>query len=166
MVCACSDPKLTHCPFVTIWLNMAAFSRRWLLKVVAAAGGLSAPTRFSFMNFSSTNILKQADDLGATTKLKTKPHIAVIGAGAFGGWTALYLLRQGARVTLLDAWGPGNSRASSGGETRVIRATYGSRAVYTRMAARALALWKEHQKHWHRQLYRRIGMLWLVESDE
>ena len=64
-------------------------------------------------------------------------HIVVVGAGAFGGWTALFLRRQGARVTLLDSWGPGNSRASSGGETRVIRATYGSRAVYTRMAARA-----------------------------
>src|SRR5882672_8677997 len=54
-----------------------------------------------------------------------KPHVAVIGAGAFGGWTALYLLRGGARVTLLDAWGPGNSRASSGGETRVMRGAYG-----------------------------------------
>lgn len=95
-----------------------------------------------------------------------QPHIVVVGAGAFGGWTALCLRRQGARVTLLDAWGPGNSRASSGGETRVIRATYGPRAVYTHMAARALALWKEHQKHWHRQLYHKIGVLWLVESDE
>src|SRR6202521_3685466 len=43
--------------------------------------------------------------------MTSKPHIAVIGAGAFGGWTALYLLRGGAQVTLLDAWGPGNSRA-------------------------------------------------------
>ncbi|MFQ5790790.1 MAG: FAD-dependent oxidoreductase, partial [Acidobacteriota bacterium] len=51
--------------------------------------------------------------------------VAVIGAGAFGGWTALELLRRGARVTLLDAWGPGNARASSGGETRIIRGTYG-----------------------------------------
>lgn len=41
-------------------------------------------------------------------------HVAVVGAGAFGGWTALYLLRQGARVTLIDAWGAGNSRSSSG----------------------------------------------------
>jgi len=90
----------------------------------------------------------------------------VVGAGAFGGWTALYLHRQGARVTLVDAWGPGNSRASSGGETRVIRATYGPRAVYTRMAARALALWKEHERRWQRQLYHGIGVLWLVESDE
>jgi len=93
-------------------------------------------------------------------------HIAVVGAGAFGGWTALFLRRQGARVTLLDAWGPGNSRASSGGETRVIRATYGPRAVYTRMAVRALALWKEHQQRWRRQLYHGIGVLWLVESDD
>jgi len=95
-----------------------------------------------------------------------QPHIAVIGAGAFGGWTALFLRRQGARVTLVDAWGPGNSRASSGGETRVIRATYGPRAIYTKMAARALTLWKEHQTRWQRQLYHGIGVLWLVESDE
>jgi sarcosine oxidase len=94
-----------------------------------------------------------------------QPHVVVVGAGAFGGWTALHLLRRGARVTLLDAWGPGNSRASSGGETRVIRATYGPRAVYTRMAARALLLWKGHERQWHRRLYHAIGVLWLVEGD-
>jgi len=93
-------------------------------------------------------------------------HVVVIGAGAFGGWTALHLLRGGARVTLVDAWGPGNSRASSGGETRVIRATYGPRAIYTRLTARALQLWKENERRWQRQLYHPIGMLWLVENDE
>src|SRR5262249_48715058 len=62
----------------------------------------------------------------------------VVGAGAFGGWTALELLRKGAKVTLLDAWGPGNSRASSGGETRIIRGTYGAGRIYTEMTARAL----------------------------
>jgi monomeric sarcosine oxidase len=104
--------------------------------------------------------------LGGFVPKAKQPHIVVVGAGAFGGWTALFLKRQGARVTLLDAWGPGNSRASSGGETRVIRATYGPREVYTRMAARSLVLWKEHEKRWRRQLYRGIGVLWLVESDE
>jgi len=98
--------------------------------------------------------------------MSKQPHVVVVGAGAFGGWTALYLLRRGARVTLLDAWGPGNSRASSGGETRVIRATYGPREIYTRLAARALALWKEHERRWRRQLYHGIGVLWLVEHDE
>lgn len=93
-------------------------------------------------------------------------HVVVVGAGAFGGWTALALRRRGTRVTLVDAWGPGNARASSGGETRVIRATYGPRGIYTHLAARALALWKEHAQRWHRKLYHAIGVLWLVESDD
>ena len=77
----------------------------------------------------------------ATVQRSHAPHVAVIGAGAFGGWTALHLLRRGARVTLLDGWGPGNSRSSSGGETRIIRGTYGPNGIYTKMAARALQLW-------------------------
>lgn len=92
-------------------------------------------------------------------------RVAVIGAGAFGGWTALHLLRRGARVTLFDAWGPGNARASSGGETRIIRGTYGSDRVCTQLAARSLALWREHQEQWRRVLYQRIGVLWMAGGD-
>jgi glycine/D-amino acid oxidase-like deaminating enzyme len=92
-------------------------------------------------------------------------HVAVIGAGAFGGWTALSLRRRGAAVTLIDAWGPGHTRASSGGETRVIRATYGSRAVYTRMAARALRLWREFGAA-EAGLLRTTGVLWMFGSDD
>jgi len=98
--------------------------------------------------------------------MKTKPHIAVIGAGAFGGWTALYLLRRGARVTLVDAWGPGNSRASSGGETRVIRGTYGPNQPYTKMAARAAQLWKENEKRWNLKLMHQTGVLWMVTAGD
>src|SRR6202789_46781 len=95
-----------------------------------------------------------------------KPHIAVIGAGAFGGWTALYLQRGGARVTLLDAWGPGNSRASSGGETRVIRGAYGPDQPYTKLAARALELWKQNETQWKRKFFCPIGVLWMAEADD
>ena len=98
--------------------------------------------------------------------MQAKTHIAVIGAGAFGGWTALYLLRRGARVTLVDAWGPGNSRASSGGETRVIRGTYGPNQPYTKMAARAMQLWKENEKRWNLKLMHQIGVLWLVTTGD
>ena len=98
--------------------------------------------------------------------MATKPHIAVIGAGAFGGWTALYLLRSGARVTLLDSWGPGNSRASSGGETRIIRGAYGPEKHYTKLAARALDLWKLYEAQWKRKFFFPIGVLWMAEGDD
>ena len=93
-------------------------------------------------------------------------HIAVIGAGAFGGWTALYLRRRGARVTLIDAWGPGNSRSSSGGETRVIRGTYGPNQPYSQMAARALKLWRENERKWKCQLVHRSGVLWMAADRD
>src|SRR5204862_7488789 len=89
----------------------------------------------------------------------------VVGAGAFGGWTALFLLRAGARVTLVDAWGPGNSRASSGDETRVIRASYGPNAFYAELVARAIPLWKENERRWKVRLLRQNGVLWM-EADE
>jgi len=118
-------------------------------------------------------MLMQVDDR-AGTKGKMQPkatsqagtHVAVIGAGAFGGWTALYLRRAGARVTLVDAWGPGNSRASSGGETRVIRGTYGPNQPYTKMAARAMQLWKENQTRWNLKLMHQIGVLWMVTAGD
>jgi monomeric sarcosine oxidase len=98
--------------------------------------------------------------------MKSKPHIAVVGAGAFGGWTALHLLERGARVTLLDAWGPGNSRASSGGETRVMRGTYGPDQPYTDMAARALELWAKYERRWKRQFLHRTGVLWMASGQD
>jgi glycine/D-amino acid oxidase-like deaminating enzyme len=96
--------------------------------------------------------------------MRAKPHVAVIGAGAFGGWTALNLLERGARVTLLDAWGPGNSRASSGGETRIMRGTYGPDQPYTNLAARALKLWPQYERRWKRQFLHRTGVLWMASS--
>ncbi|MGH9460905.1 MAG: FAD-dependent oxidoreductase, partial [Vicinamibacteria bacterium] len=90
------------------------FSRRSLLKAGAALAMIpgGAPGRF-------VNVVRRQG-----------PRVVVVGAGAFGGWTALHLLRSGAKVTLLDTWGPGNSRASSGGDTRVIRGTYGPDRIY------------------------------------
>lgn len=98
--------------------------------------------------------------------MRAARSVVVVGAGAFGGWTALWLARRGARVTLIDAWGPGNMRASSGGETRVIRGSYGDRAIYTRMAARALRLWRESEREWNRQLYFPTGALWMYGADD
>ncbi len=94
------------------------------------------------------------------------PRVAVIGAGAFGGWTALHLRRMGAQVTLIDAWGPGHSRSSSGGESRVIRAIYGPDRVYVEMVKRAYELWEELDATTDEQLYAATGALWLHRGDD
>lgn len=93
-------------------------------------------------------------------------HIAVIGAGAFGGWTALYLLRSGYQVTLIDTWGAGNSRSSSGDETRVIRSTYGANALYFDLNVRALELWQHHQQAWNKPLFHHTGVLWFCYEEK
>jgi glycine/D-amino acid oxidase-like deaminating enzyme len=74
------------------------------------------------------------------------PDIVVVGAGNFGCWTALHLQRMGASVTLVDQYGPGNSRSASGGETRGVRTSYGDRPhglQWGGWAARAMKKWKE-----------------------
>jgi monomeric sarcosine oxidase len=99
----------------------------------------------------------------AQARKPDRPRIAVVGAGAFGGWTALHLLRSGARVTLVDAWGPGHSRASSGGETRVIRFAYRSR-IYVDMARRSAELWREASESWSQSLFTPSGVLFLYQK--
>ena len=99
-------------------------------------------------------------------KLAAKSSIAVIGAGAFGGWSALYLLRKGFKVTLIDAWGAGNPHSSSGDETRVIRSTYGSNEQYFNLNVRSLELWKENQQRWNKKLFFNAGVLWLCYEEK
>jgi glycine/D-amino acid oxidase-like deaminating enzyme len=94
------------------------------------------------------------------------PRVAVIGAGAFGGWAALHLRRLGAQVTLIDAWGPGNARASSGGETRVIRAVYGPDWIYVELVKRAFDLWEQLDASTDEQLYVQTGVLWMHRGED
>jgi glycine/D-amino acid oxidase-like deaminating enzyme len=95
------------------------------------------------------------------SSLPTSASVVVVGAGAFGGWSALYLLRKGFRVTLVDAWGAGNVRSSSGDETRVIRSTYGANETYFNLNVRALELWKENQARFDKKLFFNTGVLWM-----
>jgi glycine/D-amino acid oxidase-like deaminating enzyme len=88
-------------------------------------------------------------------------EILVIGAGVFGSWTAWHLPRAGKSVLLLDAWGPGHTRCSSGGESRIIRMGYGGDEIYTRMAVRSLALWQDLIRQTGQPLFHRTGVLWM-----
>lgn len=147
--------------------NKHKISRRSVLKTGATLVPAVAitPLTFAAEGAESKKRLSSGTSPTEPPRRAQGPHIVVIGAGAFGGWTALSLLRRGARVTLCDTWGPGHSRASSGGETRVIRHTYNER-IYVDWVIRALELWRENQARWGLPLYHEAGVLWMVQDDE
>jgi glycine/D-amino acid oxidase-like deaminating enzyme len=75
------------------------------------------------------------------------PEIVVIGSGCWGSFTALNLQKMGAKVTLVDTYGPGNARSTSGDETRGVRSSYGDKLgplgeLWTMWARDAMNRWK------------------------
>src|ERR1700704_6173577 len=124
-------------------------------------------TKSSRRTFLKSSALVGAASVAGTFTGAPRASVIVVGAGAFGGWSALQLAQRGARVTLLDAWGPGHARASSGGETRTIRATYGPTPVlYVNMVARALRYWQEYEQRWNVKLFFRSGALRMAGADD
>jgi sarcosine oxidase len=92
--------------------------------------------------------------------------VIVVGAGVFGAWTAWNLTMRGQRVLLLDAYGIAHARASSGGETRIIRMGYGSDEIYTRWSNKSLVQWKALFAVTGQPLFHNTGVLWLSDTDE
>ena len=103
---------------------------------------------------------------GVSPAMQASPNssVVVIGAGAFGAWTALHLREMGHTVTLVDAYGPGNSRATSGDETRQVRCGYGDRELYSRSAQRALAAWHMRQDEFGVSLIMETGRLQMARE--
>jgi len=90
----------------------------------------------------------------------------VVGAGVFGAWTAKRLQDEGQRVLLVDAWGPGHARASSGGESRMTRGSYGADEVYTRMALDSLPEWRALSERSGLPIFHELGVLFFFpEAD-
>jgi glycine/D-amino acid oxidase-like deaminating enzyme len=92
--------------------------------------------------------------------------LVVIGAGVMGTWTAFWAQTGGWQVTLLDAWGAGHSRASSGDETRITRAAHGTDRLYTRWSRRSVEHWKRYEEEWGVQLFVPSGVLWFAQRDD
>src|SRR5215469_8469949 len=92
--------------------------------------------------------------------------VVIVGPGVFGSWTALTMVQASKSVLLIDAWGPGHSRSSSGGESRIIRMGYGADEIYTRMAVRSLTQWLELSEDSGESLFHRTGVLWIGRAGD
>src|SRR4051794_40872913 len=114
------------------------------------------------MDAMSRRTFGQSLTAGALAASNEKPRsYVIVGAGVFGTWTAYHLLSAGHKVTLLDQYGAANSRASSGGESRIIRCAYGPDEIYTRMAKRSLTLWSDFFRETDCSFLHRTGVLWM-----
>ena len=92
--------------------------------------------------------------------------VVVVGAGTFGASLAWLLARAGERVTLVDQFEPGDRRATSGGETRLIRCSHGEDADYTAMARRARTLWRELEAESSAELMVECGVAWFAHGED
>jgi glycine/D-amino acid oxidase-like deaminating enzyme len=95
-----------------------------------------------------------------------RPDVIVVGAGAFGAWTAKRLQEAGQRVLLLEAWAPAHARASSGGESRMTRGSYGADEVYTRMALDSLPEWRGLSERSGLPIFHELGVLFFFPQVE
>ena len=93
-------------------------------------------------------------------------HVVIVGAGTFGASLAWTLVRAGERVTLVDQFEPGDRRATSGGETRLIRCSHGADPGYTAMARRARTLWRELEAETGEELMLERGVAWFAHSED
>ena len=93
-------------------------------------------------------------------------NVAVVGAGVFGAWMAWHLAKRGKKVALIDAYGAANARASSGGESRIIRMGYGADELYTLWSQKSLGQWKRFFADSKAPLFHETGVLWLGGEDD
>jgi glycine/D-amino acid oxidase-like deaminating enzyme len=92
--------------------------------------------------------------------------VGIVGAGTFGASLAWQLARAGEQVTLVDQFEPGDRRATSGGETRLIRSSHGGDPEYTAMARRARTLWRELEAESGEELMLERGVAWFAHDDD
>lgn len=133
--------------------------RRDFLKSAGAQAGLIATGALAPTSLAEAAAPVAGRELSAPAVNGKTYDVAVIGAGAFGGWTAYWLRKLGASVVLVDAYGPGNSRSTSGDETRGVRTSYGDRPhgeQWMQWASRSIQRWKAWDDEWGRDLKMRL----------
>ena len=133
-------------------VGSAALPRREFLRVAGASASVL------LVGGSETSEGKPVPGISPRSSVaptSASADVVVIGAGAWGSFTALNLRKRGVNVTLVDAYGPGNARSTSGDETRGVRSSYGDKPgalgeVWTLWAREAMKKWIAFDDEWGR----------------
>lgn len=154
------EPLADAVPAPVAEKRSAVDRRRFVKAAAAGAGAILAGARAEAAGADAAAASPRPAATSAPwVRTRQTPDIAVVGAGAFGAWTALHLQQSGAQVTLVDQYGPANSRATSGGETRGVRTGYGGHPhelLWTGWAKRAIEKWSAWDEQWQDMLLPRV----------
>jgi sarcosine oxidase len=109
-------------------------------------------------------------------RAQRKSDLIVVGAGVMGTWTAFWAQHGGAgraanaggnrSVILLDAWGTGHPRATSGDETRLLHNSHGSDRLYQDFSRRSRDHWIHFSEEWEVQLFIQSGLLFFAHRED
>src|SRR5712691_9144929 len=109
-------------------------------------------------------------------RVPRKSDLIVVGAGVMGTWTAFWAQHGGAgiagsaggnrSVVLLDAWGTGHPRATSGDETRLLHNSHGSDRLYQDFSRRSRDHWIHFSKEWEVELFIQSGVLFFAHRED
>jgi sarcosine oxidase len=127
----------------------AGVGRREFLKVAGASAGILALGACT----PDAEVVPGLLPHPRITILNRRTDVVVVGGGLWGSFTAYNLRKRGARVTLVDQYGVGNSRSTSGDETRGVRSTYGNKEngeLWMLWAREAMKRWQEFDSEWSR----------------
>src|SRR5690349_23342437 len=146
-----------------------AASRARAAAPAGAAGRVTLPSLFPAAVGPAQSSAHTANATTLTKRVvasSSMERVVIVGAGTFGASLAWWLARRGDDVTLVDQFEPGDVRATSGGETRLIRCTHGADADYARMARRARTLWRELEAESGEDLMSECGVSWFAHRDD
>ena len=92
-------------------------------------------------------------------------RVAVVGAGVMGCAAAWALTERGADVTVFEQFELDHDRGSSHGRSRIVRLAY-PEAHWVRLAAEAMAAWRELEAESGAELLGLYGLVELASSPE
>ena len=95
-----------------------------------------------------------------------RSDVVVVGAGIMGAWTALRCQQAGLQTTLIDAFGAGHPRATSGDETRILRSAHGADTFYAGWSREARTAWLTFAEEVGQRLFLETGMLWFAHRED
>src|SRR5262249_48457929 len=136
---------------------MSPNRRDFLKKVAATQAGLAFGGASTVVN---SLVPGRESEPQSAVVAKPVSGVIVVGAVEMSVWTAYYLATMVAKVTLVDAYGPGNSRATSGDETRGVRTSYGDKGIWSELwaswASEAINRWTKFDAEWGREMKVRL----------